>query len=105
MDAIEVTVTCGSVDEAQSIGRAVVEARLAACAQTWPVFSCYRWQGNVEEEQEYVLLLKTVASHFEQVCETIVALHSYDLPAIVAVPVAHAGPGYDGWLADSTAPA
>lgn len=102
MDAIEVTVTCGSTDEARQIMRAAVEARLAACAQTWPVESCFRWGGEVANDREHLVLLKTIDSHFDALCELIRSRHSYELPAIVAVPLAASGPGYLDWLAEST---
>jgi periplasmic divalent cation tolerance protein len=99
---IEVTVTCASADEARTIIRAVVEARLAACGQTWPITSCYRWQGDVADGDEHLLLLKTLAVHFDAICEVIRSHHSYELPAIAAIPVSHAGPGYIEWIAGST---
>lgn len=102
MHAIEVTVTCGSVDEARRIMRAAVEARLAACAQTWPVESCYRWEGAIADDHEHLVLFKSADAHFSALCELIRSHHSYDVPAIAAVAVAAAGPGYLDWLVEST---
>lgn len=102
MDAIEVTVTCGSADEARRIMHAAVDARLAACGQTWQIESCFRWDGEIADELEQIVVLKTVDRHFGALCELIRALHSYELPAIAAVPLAATGPGYDDWLAAST---
>jgi periplasmic divalent cation tolerance protein len=99
---VEITVTCGSSEEARSIGRKMVESGLAACAQQWEVTSCYRWQGQIIEEQEWLLLLKSEQRHFESICEGIRSLHSYDLPAIVMVPITGSGPGYDTWLGSET---
>lgn len=99
---VEVTVTCASADEATSIARAIVEARLAACAQTWPIASCYRWDGAVVDDREHIVLLKTLDTCFDAICTTIRELHSYELPAIVMVPLGGWGPGYLEWLTEST---
>ena len=65
--------------------RVAVERRLAACGQTWPIRSCYRWKGNVVNDEEHVLLLKSVDVHFGAACDVIRSLHSYDLPSIVMI--------------------
>ena len=101
MTPVEVTVTCASADEADNIIRAALEKRLAACCQTWPIRSCYRWEGKIETDEEHLLLLKTAEEHFEAICELIRSLHSYDLPSIVMIPLAATGPGYLEWLEDS----
>lgn len=102
--AIEVSVTCASADEAAGIARAVVDAGLVACATSWPVASTFRWDGSVETADEHLLVLTTVAGRFDEVCAHIGALHSYDLPAITAVPVQALGPGVAEWIAESTGP-
>lgn len=101
MAAVEVTVTCASAPEAASIGQALVERRLAACAQAWPIRSCYRWEGEVVTDDEHLLLLKTVDAHFDAICAVVADLHSYALPAIAMLPLAATGPGYDAWLTDA----
>lgn len=98
----DVTVACGSNEEADSIATALLERRLAACAQTWPVQSTYRWQGEIERASEVLLLIKTRASLVDDVCQVISALHSYDVPAIT---VMHAAPGTlatEAWLREET---
>ena len=97
-------VSCASAEEADAIIRAVVEARLAACGQTWPITSRYRWRGEVAADDEHIVVLKTVAMHFDAVCELVRVHHSYELPAIAALPVSHAGPGYLEWIVESTDP-
>lgn len=99
---VEVTVTCGSADEAHRIMKAMVERRLAACGQTWPIRSCYRWAGKVVTDEEHVLLLKSVDSHFAAVCDLIRSMHTYDLPSIVMIPLEGHGPGYLEWLLEAT---
>ena len=82
--------------------QAMVERRLAACGQTWPIRSCYRWEGRVVTDEEHVLLLKSVDVHFGAVCDLIRSLHSYDLPSIVMIPLEGCGPGYMEWLFEGT---
>ena len=82
--------------------KAAVEGRLAACGQTWPIRSCYRWAGRVVNDEEHVLLLKSVDVHFGAVCDVIRSLHSYDLPSIVMIPLEGYGPGYLEWLLEAT---
>jgi periplasmic divalent cation tolerance protein len=99
---VEITVTCGSAEQARTIGRKIVESGLGACAQHWEIASCYRWQGEVIEETEWLLLVKSQQTHFESICAVIRSLHSYDLPAIVMVPILGSATGYVEWLAAET---
>ena len=102
MNPVEITVTCGTVEEASQIMHAVVEQRLAACGQTWPIRSCYRWAGKVVTDEEHILLMKSVDMHFSAVCKVIRLLHSYELPSIVMIPLTGYGPGYLEWLLEAT---
>jgi uncharacterized protein involved in tolerance to divalent cations len=61
-EVVTVTITFGSAEEAEGVAAALVEARLAACAQVWPIGSTYRWQGKVEHAEEHRLEAKTLAS-------------------------------------------
>ena len=94
--------TAGSKDEAEKIARALVERGLAACVNIIPqVQSIYRWQGKVEEAQEFLLLIKTVGSAFEQVRDTINQLHSYELPECISLEIADGSLAYLEWIEDS----
>ncbi len=104
MKPVEITVTCASKQEADAIARNVVGTHLAACSQTWPINSCYRWEGKVVEDTEHVLLFKTIDTHFDQICSIIGSIHSYELPSIVMIAIAKTGPGYMDWLLESTNP-
>ena len=104
MKPVEVTVTCGSAEEASRIAEAVVERRLAACAQSWPVSSCYRWLGEVVTEGEHLLMMKSLDVRFEELAGAIQELHSYELPAIVMIPLEGHGPGYLDWLVEEAGP-
>jgi periplasmic divalent cation tolerance protein len=97
-----VLTTAGSEKEARKIARQLVERRLAACVNILPpVASIYRWQGNVEEAQEWLLVVKTTAAAFGQVREAIAELHSYDLPECICLPIEDGSPSYLEWIAES----
>jgi periplasmic divalent cation tolerance protein len=90
--------------EARRIARIAVEERLAACANILgPCFSIYRWQGRIEEAGEVAAVFKTTAGAAPGLIERIAALHSYEVPAAVAWPIADALAGYAEWVAENVA--
>ena len=100
---VVVLVTVASPEDARRIGRALVEARLAACANVvGPITSIYRWQGAVEEASEHLMLVKARATDFERVAARVRELHTYDVPEIIALPIRGGSPAYLAWLAEST---
>ncbi len=80
---IIVYITCGGKEEAEKIGRAVVEDRLAACVNYFPINSIYHWKGKIESGQEYVLICKTTREKFTKLKKKVKQLHSYELPVII----------------------
>ena len=88
---------------ARRIARALVEERLAACVNLLPgVHSIYRWKGAVEEASEVLLVAKTRAARVAALAARVRALHPYELPEVVALPVADGSRSYLRWvLADS----
>ncbi len=100
MELIELEVTCPDTDSARAVARAVLQARLAACANiVTGVESLFHWQGRIDSETEALLRLKAPASAFDALCAVITRHHPYDLPAITALAVARAGPGVGDWVA------
>lgn len=97
-DHVEIQITCGSVDEAQRIADALVERRLAACVQQLSIRSTYRWDGAIQHDDETLLLAKTRAARFDDVASLVAELHSYDVPAITAVPVVAGSDDYLEWI-------
>ena len=90
-------------DEASRIARILVEERLAACANLLgPCRSIYRWQGVIEEAEEAPVLFKTGADRADQLIARIAELHSYDVPAAVAWPVAAMHAPYSEWVKAET---
>jgi periplasmic divalent cation tolerance protein len=102
-DFVIVLVTAGSADEAAHIGRTLVEERLVACANVvGPIRSIYRWQGAIEDASEHLLVLKARAADVPSLEARVQALHSYDVPEVLALPVAAGGAKYLTWLAEAT---
>jgi periplasmic divalent cation tolerance protein len=102
-DKILVLVTCGSRNEARQIARVLVAQRLAACVSEIgvPVASTYRWKGRVESAKEFLLLIKTSKKRFAAVRDAVRTLHSYEVPEIIALPIAAGSRDYLGWIAES----
>ena len=87
----------------EQIAQGLVSERLAACVNLLPgVVSIYRWDGKVEKANECLLIIKTVSARFEAVRERIKAMHSYELPEIIAVPITDGDSNYLKWLSESS---
>lgn len=100
-EAVQVTTTTASREDADRIAQVLVEHRLAACVQvSGPISSHYRWQGNLETSQEWVCTIKTLRSHYQAVEDAIRQLHGYAVPEILAVPIVAVSPDYLAWLTD-----
>ncbi len=103
MSAYLVYITTSDAAEARRIGRALVEARLAACANVQErITSIYRWEGEVREDTEAVLIAKTTKALAPALTEKAVALHSYDCPCVVALPIESGNPAFLDWIASET---
>jgi periplasmic divalent cation tolerance protein len=97
-----VLTTAGSENEALKIARALVERRLAACVNLVPrVRSIYRWKDEVEESEEYLLLIKTVASREDELRQAIRQLHSYELPECISIAMESGSAEYLKWIEES----
>jgi periplasmic divalent cation tolerance protein len=95
--------TFGSVEEAERLGLAMVERRLAACVNILgQCRSIYRWQGRVEDANEVAAVFKTAADRVPALIEAIVGMHSYEVPAVVAWPIAEAAPDYARWVVEES---
>ena len=102
-DYFQVNVTAPSKDEAGSLGRMAVERRLAACAQvSGPLSSTYWWEGEVMSAPEYLCTLKTRSDRLPALMEAVKEAHSYEVPEIVAIPIAAGDSAYLAWIEDET---
>lgn len=101
MKTIAIMTTTDSLEEARTIAAALVERKLAACAQISSIESYYTWQGTVQNDEEFRVLVKTTNDRYADVEATILELHSYDLPAIIAFDSDHVYEPYADWVADA----
>jgi len=98
-----VLVTCATLEEARKIARGVVEKRLAACVNivTHAVESFYTWEGKLENNSEYLLMIKTSEERLTELQQEVMGLHSYDSPEFVVLPIVAGSEEYLKWLAES----
>ena len=101
MTAIAVVTTVASKKEARTLARALIEAKLAACAQISRIESIYPWKDAIEHGKEYRVLFKTLDEHYAAVERAIRELHSYELPAIHAFPMMHVSDAYAAWIEEN----
>ena len=99
-------VTAASEEQAASIAQALVGERLAACANiVGPIRSIYRWQGEVQNDSEHLMLIKTRASLMSKIVRRVRELHSYEVPEVIALSIGDGSKPYLEWLLDSTSSA
>ncbi|WP_017303324.1 divalent-cation tolerance protein CutA [Spirulina subsalsa] len=97
-----ILVTASSETEAQTIARHLVESKLAACVSLTPIHSIYTWQGNIESEKEWQLVIKTDLAYYAAIEAKVQELHSYEVPEIIALPIVEGSAAYLGWIAENT---
>lgn len=100
---LRVETTTDSRDEASTLAKSVVQARLVACAQiTGPITSTYWWDDQVEQDEEWLLVMKTDADRLDALTAHLNERHSYDVPEVVAVPVTGGSSAYLSWVTAET---
>lgn len=100
-EPLVVLVTAPDVETAVQLGRALVEERVAACANILPgVRSIYRWEDAVQDDAEVLLLIKTTTGIQPQLTARVLELHPYDTPEVIALPIVAGADAYLGWLRD-----
>lgn len=100
---VVVTTTVGSEAQARALALAVVEERLAACVQVTPIESTFRWDGELQQTPEWACHMKTTPARLEGLIARVEALHPYEVPEILAVPVLAGHLPYLQWVARSVA--
>lgn len=100
--AVELQITCGDPAEAERIAGVLVERRLAACVQQTTTRSTYRWDGELQHDDEVLLLAKTTPDRVEAATAAVLALHSYDVPAVTVVPIVGGSDDYLAWVVAET---
>ena len=105
-ERIVVLSTVARAEDAERIARELVTRGLAACVNLVPgLVSIYKWKGKVEREDERLLLIKTRRERFAALREALVALHPYEVPEVLALPIEDGYAPYLAWLDDNTRPA
>lgn len=98
-------ITCKDLEEAKHISRKIVGNHLAACTNILsPMHSFYRWQGELVEDTETVLIAKTIQENVEGLIEEVKKVHSYDVPCIISIPIEKGNPDYLHWLTENVEP-
>ena len=93
-------ITTPSLEEAQTIGRRLVESRLIACANIIDnMRSIYVWDGRLQSDREVILIGKTIRDRIPEIIDTVVAMHSADCPCILSIPVGEGNPAFLEWIA------
>jgi periplasmic divalent cation tolerance protein len=104
MKLLAVYTTVAGIDAARRMARALVERKLAACAQIGEIESFYAWQGTIANEREFRILFKTTEARYAAVEAAIRELHDYELPAIHAVALEHVHAPYGRWIEEGCSP-
>ncbi|MDL2307068.1 divalent-cation tolerance protein CutA [Desulfovibrio sp. OttesenSCG-928-C06] len=104
MEPILVYITVADRAEADKIAAALVNEKLAACANICDgVNSLFHWQGRIDSAQETLCVLKSVRGKFAALNKRVLELHSYDTPCVVALPIIDGNPDFMAWIAESCA--
>jgi periplasmic divalent cation tolerance protein len=93
-----ILVTVPTRPQGEAIATALIQAKLAACVSLLPVHSIYTWQGQINSEDEWQLLIKSELTQFTQLEATIRALHPYEVPEIIALPIVAGSLPYLQWI-------
>lgn len=95
-----VLTTAASQVEANSIAESLIKAKLAACVSIMPIRSIYTWNGEIHDEAEWQLVIKTDLNQFTQLETNIRSIHSYEVPEIIAVPIVQGSQPYLRWITE-----
>jgi periplasmic divalent cation tolerance protein len=96
-----VYITAGDMEEARKIGKKLVEERLAACVNFFPVTSIFRWKGSIDEANEVAIIAKTTSGKVKGIEKRIKELHSYDVPCVVSFNMEEGSKDFLDWIAES----
>ncbi len=105
VDEIVVLVTASSTQEAQKLGKDLVQEKLAACVNVIPkIISIFNWHEDVCEEEEVLMIVKTSGEKFSALEKKVKQMHSYDVPEIIALPIVAGSKEYLNWIRKETKP-
>ncbi|MFA4935573.1 MAG: divalent-cation tolerance protein CutA [Candidatus Methanoperedens sp.] len=96
-----VYITAGDMEEARKIGRKLVEEKLAACVNIFPITSIFRWKGNIDESQEFGIIAKTKTQKVKEIEKRVKELHSYEVPCVVSFGIVEGSADFLKWVGES----
>ncbi len=94
-------ITAGDMEEAMRIGRKLVEERLAACANIFPITSIFRWKNNIEEAGEFGIIVKTKSEKVKEIEKKVKEIHSYEVPCVISFRIDEGSEDYIKWIDES----
>jgi periplasmic divalent cation tolerance protein len=96
-----IVTTCANRESAKAVATALLEKRLAACVQMFPIESMYVWKGETCNDSEIALLIKSHTALFNDITAAIKGIHTYEVPEIIQIPITNGLPDYLKWIDDS----
>mgnify|MGYP000512999062 CR=1 FL=1 len=96
-------ITCKDEEEAEHISTHLLEKKLCACTNYYPIKSMYWWKGKIEKEDEYVLIVKTMEEHVSKIEKEVKEIHSYETPCVLQIDVKGGNKIYETWMKESIA--
>ena len=102
MKYVQVITTTDKRQIADAIAGSLVRKGLAACVQTWPITSTFKWKGKVQSGKEWILLIKARAADYKKIENEIRRMHNYELPEIISVPILTGSKDYLAWISETT---
>ncbi|SNQ61771.1 Divalent-cation tolerance protein CutA [Candidatus Methanoperedens nitroreducens] len=94
-------ITAGNSEEARRIGKKLIEERLAACVNIFPITSIYRWKDDIEESDEFGMIVKTKTEKVKEIEKRVKQLHSYEVPCVLSFDVGEGSAEYLKWIGES----
>uniref|UniRef100_A0A7C3VLN3 Divalent-cation tolerance protein CutA n=1 Tax=Archaeoglobus fulgidus TaxID=2234 RepID=A0A7C3VLN3_ARCFL len=94
-------ITAPSLDEAEKIARRLLEKKIAACVNIFPIKSFFWWEGKIESATEFALIVKTTSEKFAEVRDEVKAIHSYTIPCICSVPIERGLKEFLEWIEET----
>jgi periplasmic divalent cation tolerance protein len=96
-----VYITAGDMEEAKKIGKILVEERLAACVNIFPITSIFRWKNNIEDAQEFGIMAKTKSRKVKEIEKRVKEIHSYEVPCVISFRIDEGSLDYIRWIDES----
>lgn len=97
-----VYITAGSMKEAEKISFMLVNEKLAACTNIFPVKSVYKWKNKIEKTDEFAIIAKTISNNVKEIIKKVKETHSYEVPCIITIPIKEGNKDFLNWVIKET---